>query len=316
MLKSKDFISIKDLSKEDLEGIFKLTSKLKKDRSLSLRKHECCAEPLKGKTIALIFQKPSNRTRVSFEVGMAQLGGHAIYLGPDQIKLGVRESVSDVAKVLSRYIDGIVARTYKHADIIDLSESSTIPVINGLSDLLHPCQALSDIFTIREKFDSLDSVKFVFIGDGNNVLNSLMHGASIMGLNMSVVNPKGYEPKKEIREDVKELAEKSGASISFSNDPGSAVEGADIIYTDVWISMGQESERAKRLKAFKSFQVNEGLVKRAKKNCKIMHCLPAHRGEEITDEMLDGPDSIVLDQAENRLHVQKALLYLLLTQET
>jgi ornithine carbamoyltransferase len=308
MLKSKDFISIKDLSKEDLEGIFKLTSKLKKEKSF--------AEPLKGKSIALIFQKPSNRTRVSFEVGMAQLGGHAIYLGPDQIKLGVRESVSDVAKVLSRYIDGIVARTYEHADIIDLSKSSTIPVINGLSDLLHPCQALSDIFTIREKFEYLDSVKFVFIGDGNNVLNSLMHGAGIMGLNMSVVNPKGYEPKREIREDVKELAEKSGASISFSNDPGSAVEGADIIYTDVWISMGQESERAKRLKAFKSFQVNEGLVKKAKKNCKIMHCLPAHRGEEITDEMLDGPDSIVLDQAENRLHVQKALLYLLLTQET
>ena len=307
MLKSKDFVSIKDLSAQEIEGIFKLASAFKKDKFYG--------EPLKGKTIALIFQKPSNRTRVSFEVGMEHLGGHAIYLGPDQIKLGVRESVSDVAKVLSRYIDGIVARTYKHADILDLAKSSTIPVINGLSDLLHPCQGLSDIFTIKEKFPDHSSIKFVFMGDGNNVLNSLMHGAAIEGMNMHVVTPKGYEPKDEIRREAGELAKKSGAKILFSTDPDSAVEGADVIYTDVWISMGQEDERKKRLKAFKSFQVDSALLEKAKKDCKVMHCLPAHRGEEITDDVLDGPNSIVLDQAENRLHVQKALLYTLLKQE-
>jgi len=305
MLKSKDFISIKGLSAQEIGSIFKLASELKKDKSYG--------EPLKGKTIALIFQKPSNRTRVSFEVGMEQFGGHAIYLGPDQIKLGVRESVSDVAKVLSRYIDGIVARTYKHADILDLAKSSTIPVINGLSDLLHPCQGLSDIFTIKERFSDPGSMKFVFIGDGNNVLNSLMHGAAIEGMNMYVVNPKGYGPKEEIKKGVEELAKESGAKISFSNDPASAAKGADIIYTDVWISMGQEDERKKRLLAFKDFQLNSALLEKAKRGCKVMHCLPAHRGEEITDDVLDGPNSIVLDQAENRLHVQKALLYMLLS---
>ncbi|MFH1753817.1 MAG: ornithine carbamoyltransferase [Candidatus Omnitrophota bacterium] len=304
MLKSKDLISIRDLSAKEIGDIFELASKLKKDKLFK--------EPLKGKTIALIFQKPSNRTRVSFEVGAEQLGGHAIYLGPDQIKLGVRESVSDVAKVLSRYIDGIVARTYKHTDILELAKSSTVPVINGLSDLLHPCQGLSDIFTIREKFPDLGSVKLVFIGDGNNVLNSLMHCAAIEGMKMRVVNPKGYGPREEIKKGVLELAKNSGADISFSCDPVSSVNGADIIYTDVWISMGQEDQREKRLKAFKGFQVSSALLEKAKKGCKVMHCLPAHRGEEITDEVLDGPGSIVLDQAENRLHVQKALLYLLL----
>ncbi|MEE8360350.1 MAG: ornithine carbamoyltransferase [Candidatus Omnitrophota bacterium] len=305
MLRSKDFISIKDLNVKEIEGIFKLASALKKDKFYG--------EPLKGMTIALIFQKPSNRTRVSFEVGMEQFGGHAIYLGPDQIKLGVRESVSDVAKVLSRYIDGIVARTYKHEDILELAKSSTIPVVNGLSDLLHPCQGLSDIFTIKEKFSDHSSIKFVFMGDGNNVLNSLMYGAAIEGMNMHVVTPKGYEPKDEIRREVAELAKNSGAEILFSADPASAVKGANIIYTDVWISMGQEDERKKRLLAFKDFQLNSALLKKAEKDCKVMHCLPAHRGEEITDDVLDGPNSIVLDQAENRLHVQKALLYLLLT---
>ncbi len=302
MLKKKDFISIKNLTKNEIDEIFSLTEKLKRETD----------EALKGKTLALIFQKPSNRTRVSFEVGMTQLGGHTVYLGPDELKLGVRESVSDAAKVLSRYIDGIVARTYKHHDILDLAKSSTVPVINGLSDLLHPCQGLSDIFTIKEKFGTFDSIKLIFIGDGNNVLHSLMHGASKVGLDMAVVTPKGYEPKKEIIKDVKDFSKTSGAKISFFNEPNDAVKDADIIYTDVWVSMGQETERQKKLKAFKGFQVNKDLVVKAKKDCKIMHCMPAHRGQEIANDVIDGPNSIVLDQAENRLHVQKAILYKLL----
>lgn len=303
-MKNKDLISINDLSKDEVSEIFKLAKELKKKKPSE--------EPLKAKTLALIFQKPSNRTRVSFEVGMEQLGGHAIYLGPEEIKLGVRESVSDVAKVLSRYVDGIVARTYKHQDVINLSKSSSVPVINGLSDLLHPCQALSDIFTIMEKFEDLKSVKLVFIGDGNNVLHSLMYGASIMGLDFTIVNPPGYKPNKKIMDDVVKIAKGSGAEISFFDKPDKPIKTADIIYTDVWISMGQEEERSKKLKAFRGLQVNANLLNKAKRGCKVMHCLPAHRGEEITDKILDGPYSIVLDQAENRLHVQKALLYLLL----
>jgi ornithine carbamoyltransferase len=307
MLKNRDLITITDLSKSEIEDVFKLASKLKRDKF--------AGEPLKGKTIALIFQKPSNRTRVSFEVGMEQLGGHAIYLGPDEIRLGVRESVADVAKVLSRYVDGIVARTYEHSDVEGLSKSSSVPVINGLSDLLHPCQGLSDIFTIKEKVSDPASAKVVFIGDGNNVLNSLMYGAGVTGLNLTIVTPKGYEPNERVVADVKALAAGSGSTITLTNDPASAIKDAEIIYTDVWVSMGQEDQEARRLKDFKAFQVNKALVAKAKKGCKIMHCLPAHRGQEITDEVLDGPDSIVLDQAENRLHVQKALLYLLLTGE-
>jgi len=304
MKRHKDFLMIKDFTKEEIGEIFDLTQRLKEDKSFG--------EPLKGKTLALIFQKPSNRTRVSFEVGMTQLGGHTVYLGPDEIKLGVRESASDVAKVLSRYIDGIVARTYEHNDIVDLAKSSAVPVINGLSNLCHPCQGLGDLFTIKEKFKDFDSVKLAFIGDGNNVLNSLMYGAAIVGLDMAVVNPKGYEPKKEMKNEVNALSKRSGVDISFFNNPDEAVKDADIIYTDVWVSMGQEREKKKRLEAFKGFQVNKALLRKAKRDCKIMHCMPAHRDQEITGDVLDGPNSIVFDEAENRLHVQKAILYLLL----
>ena len=301
----KDFISIKNLKKREIEEIFSLAEEFKKERIL----RDC----LKGKTFALIFQKPSNRTRVSFEVGVTQLGGHTIHLGPEELKLGVRESVSDVAKVLSRYVDGIVARTYNHPDIINLAKSSTVPVLNGLSDLLHPCQALSDLFTIKEKFGKFDSIKLVFIGDGNNVLNSLLYGASIVGCNMAVINPEGYGPKKEVIEEAEKICKKSGAKVTFFNKPSTdLLKDADIVYTDVWISMGQENERVKRLKSFVGFQVNKNILIKAKKDCKIMHCMPAHRGEEITSEELDGPNSIVLDQAENRLHVQKAILSLLM----
>ncbi len=303
----RDFISLRDLKAKEIGQLLSLAERLKKKRSAD--------ESLKGKTLALIFEKPSNRTRVSFEVAMTHFGGHTVYLGPNEIKLGVRESVSDVAKVLSRYVDGMVARTYKHEDVLSLSKGSSVPVINGLSNLLHPCQALSDLFTIKEKFGSFSGFKFVFIGDGNNVLHSLMYGASIVGLDMSVVTPKGYEPNREFVKDVMNLAKKSNAKISLSNDAESAVSKADIIYTDVWISMGQEAQEKERLKAFGPFQINEELVKKAKKDVKIMHCMPAHRGQEITDEVLDGPHSIVLDQAENRLHVEKAILYLLLKGE-
>jgi len=301
----KDFISIQDFTKQDIEGVFALTKDVK-------------AAPadfngaLKGKTLALIFQKPSSRTRVSFEVGMTQLGGHSIYLGPDDIKLGVREATKDVASVLSRYVDGIVARTFSHSDIVELAENSTVPVINGLSDLSHPCQAMADVYTIREKVKG-KKVKVAFVGDGNNVLHSLLYCCAKMGIDVSVATPKGYETKGQVAKEAKQEAAKSGSAIDFTNDPAQAAKGADVIYTDVWTSMGQEKEYKERLKAFKGFQINKELVSLANKGCLVMHCLPAHRGEEITDEVLDGPNSVVLDEAENRLHVQKAILIRLLS---
>lgn len=300
----KDFISIQDLTDGAIKDIFLLTDKIKS-------KPGDFKSELEGQTLALIFQKPSNRTRVSFEVGMTQLGGHSIYLGPDDIKLGVREATKDVAAVLSRYVDGIVARTFSHKDIIELADNSRVPVINGLSDLLHPCQAMADVYTIREKIKS-KKIKVAFVGDGNNVLHSLLHCCAKVGIDVSIATPKGYEPKKEIVKEAESEAAKSGSKIIFSNNPKEAAKDADVIYTDVWTSMGQESQREKRLKAFEGFQVNSGLVSLAKKNCLVMHCLPAHRGEEITDEVLDGPNSIVIDEAENRLHVQKAILLKLL----
>ncbi len=301
----KDFISIQDLGTQEISTIFTLTDELKSnDAKFKMA--------LERKTLALIFQKPSNRTRVSFEVGMTQLGGHTIYLGPDDIKLGVREATKDVAGVLSRYVDGIVARTFLHKDILELAKNSTVPVINGLSDLMHPCQAMADIYTIKEKLKRLKGVKFAFVGDGNNVLHSLLHCVSKVGIDLTVATPKGYEPSKAIVKEAETEAKKSGGKITFSHNPAEAVKGSDVIYTDVWTSMGQEKEYNARLKAFKSFQVNRKLVALAKKDCLVMHCLPAHRGEEITDEVLDGPNSIILDQAENRMHVQKAILLILL----
>ena len=301
----KDFISIKDLDGAQIEAIFSSTDLVKSDR-------EKFKAALKGKTLALIFQKPSNRTRVSFEVGMTQLGGHSIYLGPDDIKLGVREATKDVASVLSRYVDAIAARTFSHSDILKLAENSTVPVINGLSDLLHPCQAMADVYTIKEKLGKLKGVKLAFVGDGNNVLHSLLYCCGKTGIDLCIATPKGYEPKKEIVQEASLDADKAGGSISITNDPARAVKDADVIYTDVWTSMGQEKEGRKRIKKFKGFQVNKKLVSLAKSGCLVMHCLPAHRGEEITDEVLDGPNSIVIDEAENRMHVQKAILLKLL----
>ncbi len=301
----KDLISVKDLTFGEIEDILNLTDKIKKDKSVF-------ANVLAGKTLALIFQKPSNRTRVSFEVGMFELGGYSIYLGPDEINLGIRESIKDVAKTLSRYIDGIVLRTFEHKNVIDLAKFASVPVINGLSDLLHPCQALADVYTIREKLKNIKGITLAYIGDGNNVCNSLLHACSKVGINVNIATPKGYEPDKTVLNEARVIAKTKKATINLSTKPQEAVKEVDVIYTDVWTSMGQEKEDKIRKKMFKKFQVNKNLVKLAKKNVLVMHCLPAHRGEEITDEVMESKNSVIFDQAENRLHVQKAILIKLL----
>ena len=301
----RDFISIKDLKVEEIEHIFELTSELKaklKDFSSSLS----------GKSLGLIFAKPSLRTRVSFEVGMSQLGGSSLYLAPEDIKFGTREAIKDFGSVLSRYLDALVIRTFSHQQLEELASFAGIPVINGLTDLLHPCQVLADLYTIKEKKGNLNGLKLAFIGDGNNVAHSLLLGCAKTGLNLTVAAPPKYEPKKQIFVQAQELAKNSGAEIALVDSPSAAAEGADIIYTDVWAGMGKESECKKRTKDFQKFQVNEKLLSLAKPDSLVMHCLPAHRGEEITDKVIDGPHSIVLDQAENRMHVQKAILLMLL----
>ncbi|MBN2453312.1 MAG: ornithine carbamoyltransferase [Candidatus Omnitrophica bacterium] len=301
----KDLLSIQDLGSQEIFEIINLAEDIKADRV----KYQ---EALKGKSIGLIFQKPSNRTRVSFEIGMFQMGGNSIYLGSSEIGMGGRESVKDVACVLSRYLDGIVARTYKHEVLEELAKYASVPIINGLSDMDHPCQALSDMFTIEEKFGTFERVTVSYIGDGNNVLNSLMCLTAKLGVNMRVATPKGYGPDKDIVKTAKSFAAKSGSTIDISNDPKRAAKGADVLYTDVWISMGQEKEAARRVRAFKNFQLNDRLAKLAKNTHVVMHCLPAHRGQEITNSVMDSRHSIVYDQAENRMHVQKAILLKLL----
>ncbi|MBU0571904.1 MAG: ornithine carbamoyltransferase [Candidatus Omnitrophica bacterium] len=296
----KNIISIDSLSLKEISLIMKLAGKLK--RAPFMRK-----AALANKTLALLFQKPSNRTRISFEVAMTHLGGYTLYLSPEEINMGVREPVKDVACVVSRYVDIIVARVFSHNDILTLARYSSVPVINGLSDLEHPCQALSDLFTIKEKFRSLKKVKLAYVGDGNNVLNSLLMIAAKTGLDISVATPKGYEPAREIFDKAAAAAKKSGSVVTISNDPFTAVRGADVVYTDVWASMGQEADKQQRLLDFNGFQINETLMKSAGADAFIMHCLPAHRGEEITD-VVDGKNSIIYDQAENRMHVQKAIL--------
>ena len=293
----KDLLTINDLSVAEINEMLKLAGELKEKR-------QSFGEPLKGKTLGLIFEKPSNRTRVSFEVGITELGGHAIYLGSYEIDLGKRESPEDVAKVLSRYLNGIIARTFSHKTVVELAKYSSIPVINGLTDYQHPCQALSDLFTIKEK-KGLNNITVAFIGDGNNVLNSLLYICHKMGIKINAACPKGYEPSKDVLKDV------AGSAMIF-NSPEEAVKGADVVYTDVWTSMGQEKEYKKRLKVFKKYQVSSELVKLANKGAIVLHCLPAHRGQEITNEVMDSAASVILDQAENRLHVQKAILVKLL----
>ncbi len=301
----KDVLSIADLTGREVLEILELTERIKKDKA-------SYGTALKGKSLGLVFQKPSNRTRVSFEIGMVQLGGYAIYLGSSELVMGVRESIKDIACVLSRYIDGIVARTNRHEDVEQIATYATVPVINGLSDLEHPCQALCDIYTIKEKFGSFKKIRLAYIGDGNNVLNSLLMASAKVGLAIAVATPRGYEPAKRVVDTALEACAESGGRIAFYHNAADAARGADVIYTDVWVSMGQEKEMKKRTKAFKGFQVNDRILKLAKDECVVMHCLPAHRGQEITDSVIDSPNSIVYDQAENRLHTEKAVLLMLL----
>ncbi|HDN79809.1 MAG: ornithine carbamoyltransferase [Chloroflexi bacterium] len=300
-------LSIADLGVDEIWHILNLARDLKEEWKRGGN------EPLlAGKTLGMIFQKPSLRTRVSFEMAMRHLGGYAIYLSPNEIQLGKRESVADVARVLSRYVDGIMARVFAHSDIEELARYSRVPVINGLSDFNHPCQALSDLFTILEKRGRLEGLKLAYVGDGNNVCNSLLFAATKVGMDIAVASPKGYEPVPEVVEKARSFAAESGSEVFITNDPVEAVQGADIIYTDVWTSMGQEAEAEERAKVFPPYQVNSTLVAKAKPEVMVMHCLPAHRGQEITDEVADGPHSIIFDQAENRLHTQKAILAIIL----
>jgi len=306
-MKGKDLISIADLSLEEIYEIFDVAKTLK-EKLYTGEEHHL----LKGKTLGMIFSKPSTRTRISFETGIYQLGGHGMYFNQNDLQLGKSENIHDTAKVLSRYLNGIMIRTFSHQDVIDLAKYATIPVINGLTDLLHPCQVLTDLFTILEKKRKLQGLKLAYIGDGNNVAHSLLNGCSKVGIDISIASPKGYEPKKEIVEHAIETAKYMGSKVEIINDPFEAVKNADIVYTDVWASMGQEKEAEERKKIFQKFQVNLELVKHAKEDYLFMHCLPAHRGEEVVDEVIDSQNSVVFDEAENRLHVQKAIMALVM----
>ncbi len=305
--KGRSLAGLHDYSPDEITTILDLAHKLKVDRKAGHTQ-----KPLAGKVLAMVFQKPSTRTRVSFEAGIYQLGGVGLYLGAGDMQLGRGETIADTARVLSRYCDGIMARVFSHQDILDLAQYASVPVINGLSDLLHPCQALADLQTIREKKGGFEGLKLAYVGDGNNVAHSLMFASAKVSMDCVVVHPEGFAPDTEMLALAREDAKQSGAAISATTDL-SAVEGADIVYTDVWASMGQEGEHEKRLEVFKPYQVNDELVSRAKPDLLVMHCLPAHRGEEITDSVVDGPHSVVFDQAENRLHAQKALMALLMS---
>ncbi|HVR72192.1 MAG TPA: ornithine carbamoyltransferase [Vicinamibacteria bacterium] len=306
-MKQKHLLSLKDYSREDLEEIFALARELKA-RPADFR------DALRGKTLAMIFQKPSTRTRVSFEVGMFQLGGHALFLGADAIQLNRGETVADTARVLSRMVDGIMARVYAHQDLLDLARHGSVPIINGLSDLLHPCQALADYLTLLERRGSFRGLKVAYVGDGNNVCHELMMGAVKLGMAFAAATPAGYEPNQLIVKSAARDAQRSGGPApAIIADPMQAVEGADVVYTDTWISMGQEEESDARREAFAGFMVTPAMMAAAHPQAVFMHCLPAHRGEEVAPEVIDGPQSVVFEEAENRLHVQKAVLILLMS---
>lgn len=296
----KDLISIHDLTPIMIEEIFDSAEYLKQNPIQTV---------LNGKSIGLLFTKLSTRTRVSFQVGMYQLGGNAMFLSDREIQLKRGESIADTGRVLSRYLDGIVVRTYSHKDLLELATCSSIPVINGLTDLLHPCQVLSDMFTIKEKFGHLKDIKVVYLGDGaNNMANSWIYGASKMGINLVISSPVEYQPDEVILKEGKSSSGLNPEYLAIENDPEKAVKDADVLYTDVWVSMGQEEESKERRRKLIPYQLNQSLLEKARKDAIVMHCLPAHRGEEISGEVIDGLQSVVLDQAENRLHVQKAIL--------
>ena len=302
------FLSISDFSADELWQILHKAKALKDELKEQGRNQPI----LQGKILGMIFQKPSLRTRVSFEVGMLHLGGEALYLSPNEIGLGGRESVPDVARVMSGYVDGIMARVFSHEHILQLAEYSQVPVINGLSDYNHPCQALTDVFTVWEHFEQIEDIQMTYVGDGNNMATSLVMILAKLGGHITVATPKGYELPAHILGEAQDIAEETHSRIVVTTDPVEAVNEADVIYTDVWTSMGQEAEAAERLSAFPPYQVNQTLMSQARPDAMVMHCLPAHRGEEITDEVADGPQSLLFDQAENRLHAQKGILALLL----
>lgn len=306
-MKGKSLVSINDLTLEEMYQIFDLAQSLK-IRKLSGEPHKV----LEGKTLGMIFSKPSTRTRISFETGIYHLGGVGMYFGPNDLQLGKSENIHDTAKVLSRYLDGIMIRTFSHQDVVDLAKYSSIPVINGLTDLLHPCQVLTDLFTILEKKRVLRGLKMAYLGDGNNMAHSLLHGCSKVGMDLVLATPSNYKPAKEIVENAKNNAAYMGSKIEITEDPVLAVKDADIIYTDVWASMGQESEAAERKQHFLQYQINPELVKNAKDDYIFMHCLPAHRGDEVVNEVIDSENSVVFDEAENRLHTQKAIMALVM----
>lgn len=306
-LKGRDFISLHDFTREEIEQFLDTAEQIK----LRLYASESF-QPLKGKTLGMIFTKASTRTRLAFEVGMYQLGGQAIFLSAQDLQLRRGETIEDTARVLSRYLDGIVIRTFAHQDVLDLAAAADIPVINGLTDLLHPTQALADLLTIREKKNRLAGITLAYVGDGNNMLHSLLFAGAKTGMHVVAACPEGYQPDPSILIQARQDAEGSGARLAVVHDPRAAVEDADVIYTDVWASMGQEAEHEERLRAFQAYQVNGELMARARPDALFMHCLPAHRGEEVTAEVIDGPRSVVFDQAENRLHAHKAILALLL----
>ncbi|MEW6163021.1 MAG: ornithine carbamoyltransferase [Nitrospirota bacterium] len=299
----RDFLRLWDLSSEEIDLMLERAAELKSGKDAN----KC---PLIGRSIGLLFEKASTRTRVSFEVGIYQMGAQVIYMNPREIQLGRGETIHDTARVLSRYLDAIIIRTFSHNTLVDFASSSSIPVINGLSDLHHPCQALADLMTIFEKKRRLKGIRLAYIGDGNNVANSLTEAASRMEINLKIACPEGYEPDPHIFEEARASAK---SEITIARDPKEAADKADAVYTDVWVSMGQEKEAREKKKKFKGYQLNSKLLSYAKRDAIVLHCLPAHRGEEITDDVIDGPQSAVFDQAENRLHTQKALLEFLLT---
>ncbi len=299
----RHFISIHDITTEEFHALLDLAIRLKKETKAGI------AHPiLKGKSLGMIFTKSSTRTRISFEVGMYQLGGHPLYLNANDMQLGRGESIYDTANVMSRFVDGIMIRTFAHQDVLDLAKYGTVPVINALTDYLHPCQAMADLMTVYEHKGKLEGLKLAYVGDGNNVAHSLLYACAKAGMHMSVATPKGYACTEEVVENAKADAKETGSRILITNDPEEAVAGADVVCTDTWTSMGQEAEKAERVKIFKDYQVNAALFAKSKEDSVFIHCLPAYRGYEVTEDVIDGPRSIIFDEAENRLHAQKAIL--------
>lgn len=306
-LKGRDFLKLHDFTKEELLQILDTADYLKMQSNLG--KNE---KLLEGKTLGMIFEKSSTRTRVSFEVGMYELGGYALFLSPKDIQMGRGETISDTAKVLSRYVDAIMIRTFSQNIVEELAREGTVPVINGLTDDFHPCQVMADFQTIREKFGRLEGLNLTYIGDASNVAHSLLVGGAIMGMNITMISPVEFQPKEKVVKVAEEKAKATGAKIFITDNVEAAGEGADVLVTDVWVSMGKEEERAKRIEKLKNYQLNKKMLDKANKDAIVMHCLPAHRGEEITAEVIDGPQSVVFDEAENRLHVQKAIMALII----